>query len=98
MIDLLIDKFTNIERYKNGNKGGLTSKHRRLRAICRYAEKMGIYDVDMKAFECLGDNIKWITTTSKATSYKDLARLEYIDRSLFSRIEQFHLDLFLFSY
>ena len=79
MIDLLIDKFTNIERYKNGNKGGLTSKHRRLRAICRYAEKMGIYDVDMKAFECLGDNIKWITTTSKATSYKDLARLEYID-------------------
>ena len=118
MIDLLIDKFTNKERYKNGkiitsvnnartyieikgslsrftqeeynrgfssyffkditerflldytlyiqkigiqngNKGGLTQKLRRLRAICRYAEKMGIYGVDMKAFECLGDNIKW---------------------------------------
>ena len=118
MIDLLIDKFTNKERYKNGkiitsinnarvykeikgslsrftqeeynrgfssyffkditerflldytlyiqkigiqngNKGGLNQKLRRLRAICRYAEKMGIYGVDMKAFECLGDNIKW---------------------------------------
>lgn len=83
---------------KNRNKGGLTQKLRRLRAICRYAEKQGIYGVDMKVFECLGDNIKWGSTTSKAVSYKDLAKIEYIDRSLFSKKEQLHLDLFLFSY
>lgn len=83
---------------KNGNKGGLTQKLRRLRATCRYAEKQGIYGVDMKAFECLGNNIKWGQTTSKATSYVALAKLENIDRSLFSKKEQLHLDLFLFSY
>ncbi len=83
---------------ENGNKGGLTQKLRRLRATCRYAEKQGIYGVDMKVFECLGDNIKWGQTTSKATSYVALAKLENIDRSLFSKKEQLHLDLFLFSY
>lgn len=83
---------------ENGNKGGLTQKLRRLRATCRYAEKQGIYGVDMKAFECLGDNIKWGATTSKATSAVVLAKLEDIDRSLFSKKEQLHLDLFLFSY
>lgn len=83
---------------ENGNKGGLTQKLRRLRATCRYAEKQGIYGVDMKAFECLGDNIKWGHTTSKAASYKDLARIEDIDRSLFTKKEELHLDLFLFSY
>ena len=70
---------------ENGNKGGLT-------------QKQGIYGVDMKVFECLGDNIKWGQTTSKATSYVALAKLENIDRSLFSKKEQLHLDLFLFSY
>ena len=83
---------------ENGNKGGLTQKLRRLRAPCRYAEKQGIYGVDMQVFECLGDNIKWGQTTSKATSYVALAKLENIDRSLFSKKEQLHLDLFLFSY
>lgn len=83
---------------ENGNKGGLTQKLRRLRATCRYAEKQGIYGVDMKAFECLGDNIKWGPTTSKATSHVALEKLEVVDRSLFSKKEQLHLDLFLFSY
>ncbi len=83
---------------QKGNKGGLVQKLRKLRAIYRHAEKQGIYGVDMKAFECLGDNIKWGTTTSKATSYKEIAKIEYIDRSLFSKKEQLHLDLFLFSY
>ena len=68
---------------KNGNKGGLTQKLRRLRATCRYAEKQCIYGVDMKAFECLGDNIKWEPTTSKATSHMVLEKLEAVDRSLF---------------
>lgn len=83
---------------KNGNKGGLTSKLRRLRAICNYAYKEGMYGVNMDAFLCLGDDIKWPETTSKAVSDKVIEKIANIDRTLFSKTEQFHLDLFLFSY
>ena len=51
---------------ENGNKGGLTSKLRRFRAVCNYAKKEGMYGVNMKAFEILGNDIKWPETTSKA--------------------------------
>ena len=83
---------------KNGNKGGLTTKLRRLRAICNYAYKEGMYGVNMDAFLCLGDDIKWDETTSKAVSDKVIERIANIDRTLFTRKEQLHLDLFLFSY
>ncbi len=83
---------------ENGNKGGKVQKLRKLRAVCRQAENNGIYGVDMKAFECLGENMKWDTTTSKAVSYKDIAKIEHIDRSLFTKSENLYLDLFLFSY
>ncbi len=43
---------------RNGNKGGLTSKLRRLRAICNYAYKEGMYGVNMEAFNVLGNDIK----------------------------------------
>ena len=82
----------------NGNKAGLTSKLRMLRAICSHAKKLEMPNVNMEAFECLGDNIKWGETTSKAVSRKDICKIENIDRTLFSKIEQFHLDLFLFSF
>lgn len=83
---------------KNGNKGGLTSKLRRLRATCVHAQKEGMYGVNLAAFECLGDDIKWGETESKAVSDVIIAKLENIDRTLFTLTEQFHLDLFLFSY
>lgn len=86
------------EGIKNGNKGGLTSKLRRLRAICAHAQKEGMYGVDLAAFECLGDDIKWGETESKAVSDVIITKLENIDRTLFTLKEQFHLDLFLFSY
>lgn len=83
---------------KNGNKGGLPGKLRRLRAICNYAHKEGMYGVNMEAFNCLGDDIKWAETTSRAASEKAMEKIANIDRSLFSKREQLHLDLFLFSY
>lgn len=82
----------------NGNKAGLTSKLRRLRAICNYAQKENMYGVNMKAFECLGNDIKWPETTSKAVSDKVIEKIANIDRTLFTKKEQLHLDLFLFSY
>lgn len=83
---------------KNGNKGGLTNKLRRLRAVCNYAKKQEMYGVNMDAFLCLGDDIKWPETTSKAVSDKVIEKIANIDRTLFTKKEQLHLDLFLFSY
>lgn len=83
---------------ENGNKGGLAGKLRRFRAVCSYANKAGMYGVNMDAFLCLGDDIKWPETTSKAVSDKVIEKIANIDRTLFSKKEQLHLDLFLFSY
>lgn len=83
---------------RNGNRGGLTNKLRRLRAVCNYAKKQEMYGVDMDAFLCLGDDIKWPETTSRAVSDKVIGKIANIDRTLFTKKEQLHLDLFLFSY
>lgn len=83
---------------RNGNKCGLTSKLRRFRAICNYAFKEGMYGVNMDIFQCLGDDIKWPETTSKAVPDKVICKIANIDRTLFTKKEQLHLDLFLFSY
>ena len=83
---------------KNGNKGGLATKLRRLRAVCNYAHKEGMYGVRLDAFECLGDDIKWPETTSKAVPEKVINKLASIDRTLFTEKENFCIDLFLFSY
>lgn len=82
----------------NGNKAGVTSKLRRLRVVCNYAKKESMYEVDIKAFECLGNDIKWPETTSKAVSDKVIEKIANLDWTLFTRKEQLHLDLFLFSY
>ena len=52
----------------------------------------------MEAFDCLGEDIKWPETTSRAVPEKVMRKIEKIDRTLFSQKEQFCLDLFLFSY
>ena len=59
---------------------------------------MGMYGVNMDAFLCLGNVIKWPETTSKAISYKTMNKIAAIDRTLLTRYEQLHLDMFLFSY
>ena len=83
---------------QNGNKGGLTHKLRLLRAVCNYARKLEMYGVDMEAFACLGDDIRWPETTSKAVSDKVIEKIANVDRTLFTTKENLHLDLFLFSY
>ncbi|MFK1866638.1 phage integrase SAM-like domain-containing protein [Bacteroides fragilis] len=83
---------------RNGNKAGLTHKLRLLRAVCNHARKQEMYGVNMDAFLCLGDDIKWPETTSRAVSDKVIEKIANIDRTLFTRKEQLHLDLFLFSY
>lgn len=90
--------WTKEQGIRNGNKAGLTHKLRLLRAVCNYAKKQEMYGVNMDAFLCLGDDIKWPETTSKAVSDKVIEKIANIDRTLFTKKEQLHLDLFLFSY
>ena len=83
---------------RNGNKAGLTHKLRLLRAVCRQAEKKEMYGVNMDNFLCLGDDINWPETTSRAAPETVIAKIANVDRTLFTKKEQLHLDLFLFSY
>lgn len=57
-----------------------------------------MYGVDVEAFACLGDDIRWPETTSKAVSGKVIEKIANVDRTLFTAKENLHLDLFLFSY
>jgi hypothetical protein len=69
-----------------------------LRAVCRQAEKKEMYGVNMDNFLCLGDDINWPETTSRAVPETVIAKIANVDRTLFTKKEQLHLDLFLFSY
>ncbi len=54
--------------------------------------------VNMDNFLCLGDDINWPETTSRAVPETVIAKIANVDRTLFTKKEQLHLDLFLFSY
>ena len=52
----------------------------------------------MENFLCLGDDINWPESTSRAVPETVIAKIANVDRTLFTKKEQLHLDLFLFSY
>ena len=83
---------------RNGNRAGLTSKLRLFRAICNAAMKEGMYGASIEIFKCLGNDINFPETTSKAVADTTIAKIENIDRTLFTKKEKMYLDLFLFSY
>lgn len=70
---------------RNGNKAGLTHKLRLLRAVCRQAEKKEMYGVNMDNFLCLGDDINWPETTSRAVPETVIAKIANVDRTLFTK-------------
>ena len=90
--------FTKKKGIEQGNKAGLTGKLRLLRAVCNHAKSMGLHGVNPDIFECVGEDIKWPETQSKAVSQITINLLKNLDRSLFSEKEQLYLDLFFFSY
>lgn len=98
--DFLLDFafFIKEQGIKKGNKAGLTSKLRLLRAICNVAVKENMYGASIEIFKCLGNDINLPETTSKAVADTTIAKIENIDRTLFTKKEKMYLDLFLFSY
>ncbi|MDR2005284.1 MAG: phage integrase SAM-like domain-containing protein [Prevotella sp.] len=83
---------------KKGNNGGIYAKLKYLHATFTYARKYNIYGVDLSVFEPVRDKFKSRFFIPKAVTDISMQLLENIDRSLLKRQEQFHLDLFLFSY
>ncbi|WP_029903477.1 phage integrase SAM-like domain-containing protein [Prevotella sp. 10(H)] len=83
---------------KKGNNGGVYAKLKYLRATFTYARKKGIYGVDISAFDPIRDKFKSRFFIPKAITSESMRLIENTDRSFLSRCEQFHLDLFLFSY
>ncbi len=83
---------------ENGNNGNLSSLLRCLYGTCYYASKMNVPDVDFSAFEGTQHLMKEKEYKPKTLSRAVMAKIENIDRTLFSRIENFYLDLYLFSY
>lgn len=83
---------------KKGNNGGVYSKLKYLHATCTYAIKNKVHGVDLLVFEPIRDKFKSRFFIPKGISSDSLKLIENTDRSLLTKREQFHLDLFLFSY
>jgi len=83
---------------KKGNNGGVYAKLKYLRATFTYARKKGVYGIDTSAFDPIRDKFKSRFFIPKGITSESMRLIENTDRSFLSRCEQFHLDLFLFSY
>lgn len=84
---------------KRGNKGGLPHKLRLLRSIVTVAEKKyKYYGADSSIFVPVKKLTKEKPSETKTISYYSIGRIEKIDRSLFTKKENLHIDMFLFCY
>ena len=83
---------------KNGNRGNVNTKLRRLRQAFIRAKELGVYSVNIGIFDCVGAYLKFPRTFSKAVSHETIVNIEQMDRTGFLKREKLYIDLFLFSY
>ncbi|GAB6011184.1 site-specific integrase [Viscerimonas tarda] len=84
---------------KKGNKGGLGERLRQFYGIFYYSNKKGQPDTDTSLFQCVKKHYKRNkNTTPKTIPYEIISKIEDMDKSCFSRLERFHIDLFLFCF
>lgn len=83
---------------KEGNNGGVYAKLKYFHATFTYAKKYGVYGIDLSVFDPIRDKLKSRFFIPKAVTNVSMQLLESMDRSFLKKQEQFHLDLFLFSY
>lgn len=81
---------------KNGNRGGIHEKLKKLHAVCATAKRAGVYN--MLAFFAARDKLKPRHVIPKALSHRIIQRIEDVDRAILDKKENLYLDLFLFSY
>lgn len=81
-----------------GNEGNLRNRLRLFRGVIYYATKMGIPGADLNVFERARPKMQPKTFVPKTLPKEVITKIENVDRALFSKTEQLHIDLFLFSY
>lgn len=83
---------------ERGNEGNLYGRLRKFYGLLYYAQKMHIPNVDLTVFEQSRPKAKPKPFVPKTLPADVITKIEHIDRSIFSRLELFHIDLFLFSF
>jgi len=90
------------KRAEEKGKGERTTVPQRLKglhSVFNCARKMGVKNVDLSIFENVSEQMKMPEVAPPLILSADTMRkIEEIDRSFLNKREQFHLDLFLFSY
>ncbi|MBF0648571.1 phage integrase SAM-like domain-containing protein [Dysgonomonas sp. GY75] len=84
---------------RNGNEGGLVHRLKKLRAVVNYAHnvlKNPHAEVDI--FKCVESKMKHRKFIPKSVPHSVILQIEDMDKTRLSRLELFHLDLFLFSF
>ncbi len=82
----------------NGNKGGIVNKLKSLRATINYANKAKIPGVDPEAYIPVQNKMQTGKTIPKTIPYEVIKRIEKLDLSKFTKKQQLHIDVFLFSF
>lgn len=83
---------------EKGNKGVVVGRLKKFLAVFNYADKKKMPGVNPKIFKCVELKMKHGKFVPKTISHEVMLKIEKLDRSIFSRTENFHIDLFLFSY
>jgi hypothetical protein len=82
---------------EKGNNGAVCGRLKKLYAVFNHAMKLDSSKIDISVFKCVEDKMKRLETIPHSIPYKIIQKIANIDRSKFSRVEQFHIDMFLFS-
>jgi integrase len=84
---------------RNGNKAGLVPKLKLLYGVFFYSNKLlNMPDTDVAVLKCTKDLVKRKKAEPQTISYDLICRIEKMDKSRFSRLERFYIDVFLFSF
>jgi integrase len=83
---------------KNGNKAGLGAKLRTLYGVFMYSADMKMPDTDVSVLEVSEPYVKKEKAKPQTIAYELIRRIEAMDKSKFSKLERFYIDMFLFSF
>ncbi|MFV0329253.1 MAG: phage integrase SAM-like domain-containing protein [Dysgonomonas sp.] len=90
--------FLQIKGAKNRNKGALSNRLKKLQAVFNHANKMDIPDTDTKIFRSVENKMKQTKFEPKTIPFEIIQKIESIDRSKFTKVENTHIDIFLFCF
>jgi len=86
------------EGLRNGNGGNYRNKMYSLYHIVNEAQEQQIRGANKLNFRCVREKFKATDFDPKTIPYELLLQIEHLDRSLVSKEEQYHLDLYLFCF